>query len=415
MPTGSYLATSLIDWEKVARANGHTCQAKPTQEFQSEKLCSFHRINYCLFCADFFLLLDIFDVPSSVAHFFDTVFSTSIFSWVFERLHDFLKNWGDLTTFLIGFLIGFLIPTISEINTVTIKDHAEQIRDYIRGNLLTFDDVYARICGLLKSTRNDLDSCFILVSQTPLLGTDIWSRHDRTYKYWRLLMDRVNANLACRFVCLSPFDPNGEMVIGSDTGDFYKYLEKYSPPISGATRVGEYMRTANDMFADTIFFFKCIFDKPSVDVIFRSEIPYQIFLIRRGDGSKKCVLLLNGKEAIKKNLPSGGFVSEDPSFIKLIEDSVKALVGADHDPYELRHSHTKKIIQQRIDYAQEVRKNVQSHDAKAAVKLEQVQPNYIETFEFSGVKITLWPYVFAQGGGISRGAGSYASGNPQAI
>jgi methylase of polypeptide subunit release factors len=184
------------------------------------------------------------------------------------------------------------------------------------------------------------------------------------------------------------------MEIDSDTGDFYKYLEKYRPPVSGATRVGEHVRTASDMFKDTKFFFKSIFEKPSVDVVFRSEIPYQIFLIRRSNGSKKCVLLLNGKEAIKKNLPSGGFVSEDPSFIKLIEDSVKALVGADHDPYALRHHHTKQIIQQGIRYAQHVMEKMENLDGEATADPKKVRADCLETFEMSGVTITLWPFVF---------------------
>jgi len=332
------------------------------------------------------LLLDVLNTPSGIAHFLDRLFSVSFFSKVFMILRTFMINWGNLATFLIGFLIGFLIPTISELNSIKIKDHTKQIRDYIRGNLLTFDDVYYRICDLLEIAQDDPNSCFVLVSQSPLIGIDIWSRHDQTYKYWCLLLNRISAKNACRFVCLSPFGSSGMMVNDSLTGQFYNYLEEYNPPKFGSTRVGEQRRNVDEMFTDTKEFFKVAFASNSVDIIFRDTIPYQVYLVRKGNGTKICVLLMSGQEAIKRNLPSGGFVSEDLSFIQLIEDSVKALVGVDRDPYELRHTHTKDILEKAKIYAS-------THMGDPS-DLSTIDLDNLDSFSFEGVSLTLWPYVF---------------------
>ena len=66
-----------------------------------------------------------------------------------------MQRWGDLATFLIGFLIGILIPDRTHQNT-------EIIKDYIRGNLTSFETVFDEACKLLESIEHDNESCFLM-------------------------------------------------------------------------------------------------------------------------------------------------------------------------------------------------------------------------------------------------------------
>ena len=323
--------------------------------------------------------LDKNDIPWKLAKGADATFGgITFFTGCHTWLHHFTNEWGDLVTFLIGFIIGLLIPSRAEKQT-------EQILQFIRGNLLDFESVYTQVCELLEDMQKDELSCFVMVTQSPLLGADVYPENEN--RFYRLMMGRVTRHN--RVVCLSPYsvisedvDPNN-----SPLRKFYDDLARYNPTKRGSMISRQTERPAASMFTEAAEFVRALAAKRETDVVFANSIPYQVFLGRKSSGERKCILLLNGWDAIKKHLPSGGFVSEDPTFLQLIEESVQILLGTDHTVYEIRHSHTKQILKKCCDYAGTL------GSPQTPPEVVPLQ-NRLKKVRFKGADISVYPYVF---------------------
>lgn len=324
-------------------------------------------------------VLDQKDIPWKLASEADAIFGgTTFFTGCHAWLHHFTNEWGDLVTFLIGFIIGLLIPSRAEKQT-------EQILQFIRGNLLDFESVYTQVCELLEDMHKDELSCFVMVTQSPLLGADVYPENDN--RFYRLMMGRVTRHN--RVVCLSPYSAISEDVDpnNSPLRKFYDDLARYNPTKRGSMISRQTERPAASMFAEAAEFVRALAAKRETDVVFASSIPYQVFLGRKSSGERTCILLLNGWDAIKKHLPSGGFVSQDPTFLQLIEESIQILLGTDRTVYEIRHAHTKRILKDCCDYAGSLGSPLTPQD---------VAPlhNRLKKVRFGGADLSVYPYVF---------------------
>ena len=303
----------------------------------------------------------------------DVTFFRDIHSWLFG----FMNRWGNLVTFLIGFTIGLLIPNRTENQT-------DQILQFIRGNLLDFESVYTQVCELLEEMAKDEASCFVMVSQSPLLGADLYPKSNN--RFYRLMMGRVTKRN--RVVSLSPYGNDSMLVdtLSSSLRKFYNDLERYNPSKRGALISRQTERSAAIMFNEAaMFIVDDLATKDNIDVVFADQIPYQVFIGRKSNGERKCILLLNGWDAIKKHLPSGGFVSEDPTFLQLIEESIQIMLGTDRNIYEIRHAHTKRILEKCYEYAS---------DCGNPETAEKVDTEKIRKVDVEGLQFGIYPYVF---------------------
>ena len=337
----------------------------------------------------FVYFLDWKDIPWNIALGLDAFTSTTFFSDCHRWLHGFMQEWGNLIIFLIGLGIGLLLPSRTEKQT-------DQILQFIRGNLLDFESVYTQVCELLEDLEQDEASTFVMVTQSPLLGADLYPVHDN--RFYQLIMSRITR--PNRIVCLSPYsdqslviDPNN-----SPLRKFYDDLASYNPTTRRSLNIQHMTdRLAASMFTEAAELILTMSEQLHTDVIFAQPIPYQVFLGRKSNGERKCILLLNGWDAIKRNLPSGGFVSEESTFLQLIEESIQILLGVDRNVYEMRHVHTKRILQQCYDYAGDL-------GSPSTPDEVNVEDKKLKHLQLRGMEFVLFPYVFdpdiSESGGI---------------
>lgn len=310
---------------------------------------------------------------------FSHLYATNLFVWVRE----FTGTWGELMTFFLAYLIAYLFPG----RTV---EQTETILSIVRGNLRGINSVYREVCLLLDGIANDPDSYFIMVTQSPLLGADLYPSA-KPFGFASKLHGRKDVGRN-RIVCLSPYEtmPERRTPSRSYLRAFYDDLAAYSPPYSqdreAATPTS---RTPEEMFDESRKVIGEMIADRNTDMIFAESIPYQVFLARHSDGSKKCVFLLNGWDAIKHNLPAGGFVSEDLTFIRLIEDAIAVQLGTHASIYSLRFEHTKKILALCHEFAEACGSPIHAETFTFPENLTKPK-----TFTLMGLEFIRFPWVF---------------------